>query len=111
MQNVTYKAKKKNHTYFWWFMDPSNNIIIKHLTGFNPPILFACPKLGHIPWRGPTTPTLSTPGATQATHNNDNTVANPLHDICPSFGQANKIGGLKPVKCYFGDATFSKYQK
>jgi hypothetical protein len=25
-----------------------NNIIIIHLTGCNPPIYFACPKLGHI---------------------------------------------------------------
>ena len=25
-----------------------NNIIIKHLTDFNPRILFASPKLGHI---------------------------------------------------------------
>jgi hypothetical protein len=33
-------------------MDPFNNIIIKHLTGFNLPMLFACPKLGHISWRG-----------------------------------------------------------
>jgi hypothetical protein len=25
-----------------------HNIIIKHLTDCNPPILFPCPKLGHI---------------------------------------------------------------
>ena len=59
MQNVTYKTKKQNkkktQTYFWWFMGPSNNIIIKHLAGFNPPMLFACPTLGYISWRGSAT--------------------------------------------------------